>query len=243
MHRDELNQRLSGITTLWTLMRQAHEGPTDDARSAQGLLFERYRGAVHAYLLAATRDPVAAEDLTQEFGVLLVRGSFRDVDPERGRFRYFLKVVLSNLVNNHRRKSQRAAAPLPPEDVRLAALAAAPEDPGRRLDEQFRADLLDRTRERLAAVHPVFHSVLRLRDTLPELASPALAQALTEQLGHPYTAVGARKAVSRARELFAELLLEEVARVLERPTVEEVVEEIRDLNLVEYARPALERLA
>jgi DNA-directed RNA polymerase specialized sigma24 family protein len=243
MHREELNQRLSGITTLWTLMRQAHEGPPDDARSAQGLLFERYRKAVHAYLLAATRDPIAADDLTQEFGVLLVRGSFREVDPERGRFRYFLKVVLSNLVNNHRRKNQRAAAPLPPDDVRLAGLAAVLEDPGRRLDEQFRADLLDRTREQLAAAHSVWHCVLRIREASPDLPSPALALALTEQLGRPYTAVAARQAVHRARELFADLLLEEVAKVLQHPTLEKVVEEVRDLNLLEYARPALERLA
>src|SRR5262249_26305047 len=112
MHGEELNQRLSGISTVWTLLRQAHEGTAEAAAFAKEALSQRYRKAVSASLRSALGDPAIAEELPQEFAVSLVRGDFRNVDPQRGRFRYYLKTVLSHLVSNYRRKGRRLATPL-----------------------------------------------------------------------------------------------------------------------------------
>src|SRR5438477_13217082 len=64
-----LDARLSKISTIWTVLRQAHGGPADAAAAAQQVLLQRYGGAIHRYLLAILRDRHAADDLTQEFGL------------------------------------------------------------------------------------------------------------------------------------------------------------------------------
>jgi hypothetical protein len=68
-----------------------------------------------------------------------------------------------------------------------------------------------------------------------------MAEHLSQQLGKPCSAAGFRQTLGRARALFGNLLLDEVARTLETPTVEEVKAELADLDLLEWARPALER--
>ena len=54
--------RLSRIETLWSVVRQAHDGAASDSRSAaQKQLLEQYGGAVRRYLLAALRNQDAAD--------------------------------------------------------------------------------------------------------------------------------------------------------------------------------------
>jgi hypothetical protein len=60
-------ERLSGISTRWSLILEAHQGPTDQAARAQNLLMQRYCGAVYRYLPACLHDAHAAEELVQEF--------------------------------------------------------------------------------------------------------------------------------------------------------------------------------
>src|SRR5262245_58256297 len=91
---EDLNLRLSRIATLWAVVQKAHEADRDAATKAQALLCQRYAGAVYRYLLGALRDPHAAEELAQEFALRVVRGDFRRADPQRGRFRDFLRTSL-----------------------------------------------------------------------------------------------------------------------------------------------------
>ena len=55
------------------------------------------------------------------------------------------------------------------------------------------------------------------------------------------TALGVRQMLHRARERFADLLVEEVAQTLGDPTDERLEEELIDLELYEYCRVALRR--
>ena len=87
MERESPDERLSRISTMWSLVFQAHAGKVDAAASAQNVLMQRYGGAIHRYLLGALRDADAAADLAQEFALRFVRGDFRRANPERGRFR------------------------------------------------------------------------------------------------------------------------------------------------------------
>jgi RNA polymerase sigma-70 factor (ECF subfamily) len=85
------------------------------------------------------------------------------------------------------------------------------------------------------------YAVLRFRADHPEMRSPQMAEELAARLGRPCTPAGVRQALHRAREKFADLLLDEVTHSLEDPTAEHLEQELVDLGLLDYCRPALER--
>jgi RNA polymerase sigma-70 factor (ECF subfamily) len=235
MDRPAGDEHLSQISTLWTMLLRAH-ARAGDAEAAQHNLLERYGGAVGRYLLGAVHDPDVAADLTQEFAVRFLRGDFRRAEPGRGRFRDYLKTALIHLVTDHRRARAGAPGPLPP-------VVAAPTDDPADDDVTFlvgwRAELLDRTWDALAAGHPTEHAVLLTRVGGVDLASPALADAAGERLGRPLTAAAARKALQRAHGHFSELLVIEVTRSLGEPTPAELEAELQALDLLRYCRSAL----
>jgi RNA polymerase sigma-70 factor (ECF subfamily) len=243
MEHNDWDQRLSKISTSWTVLRQAHEGSPQGAVAAQQLLVQRYGSAIYRYVLRAVGDAAAAEDLTQEFALSLVSGQFRHVDPQRGRFRDYVKAVLFHLVSRYRRGQQRRPLPLPADSPVMAALADMPEEAQREFDASWRDELLARTWEALARAQPHFHAVLRLRADHPKMPSAEMAQQLSQPLSKPLTPQGVRQSLHRARDTFAELLIEEVAQSLESPTLERIEEELGELNLLEYCRSALERRA
>jgi RNA polymerase sigma-70 factor (ECF subfamily) len=245
MEQRQLEQRLSQLATVWTVLLQGNQGAEDADGLAQAAVLERYQSAVYRYLLGAVRDPDAADELFQEFALKFVRGDFRRADPERGRFRDFVRTALINLVTDYRKKAGR----------RLAASLERPEEvaaaPSADLDQDFlsswRKALFDRAWEALAALQkpggPPFYTVLRLRSEQPELSSPEAAKLLTAQLqpAEPYTDAGLRKILQRARELFADLLVEEVARSLRTSSLERLEQEVIDLGLQVHCQRALER--
>lgn len=240
MKRDDLNQHLSQISTMWTVLRQAHTGSGIEARAAQQLLLERYGGAVHRYLLRAVGDVHVADDLLQEFALSLVKGSFRGADPERKRFRFYVKTVLFHMVSHHGRGRRKQPKPLAPDGSQLANLPASP-DNEREFDDGWRDQLLARTWQRLKQAQPLFHDLLRFRVQHPKMESADMASQLSSQVGKPLTPEGVRQTLHRARGEFANLLVDEVAHTLEEPTVERLHEELADLNLLDYCRPALKR--
>ena len=83
--------------------------------------------------------------------------------------------------------------------------------------------------------------MLRFRTDHPAVRSPEMAQQLAAQFGKPVKAGWIRKRLLLAREKLAELLVEEVAQTLEKPTPEEIEQELIELELFEYCRPCLER--
>src|SRR5713101_7167113 len=106
MDQQELNQHLSRISTQWTMVFQAHQGPVDAVTRARHQLLQRYSGAAYRYLLGAVRDPDVAAELCQEFALQFVRGDFRRADPERGRFRDYLKRALIHMITDYQRTRQ-----------------------------------------------------------------------------------------------------------------------------------------
>src|SRR4051812_1379878 len=99
------DERLSQIATRWSLLQQAR-GAGD---AAWGELLLRYHAPVYRYLRGLVRDDAAAEDLCQEFALRFLRGDFRHADPDRGRFRDYLKVALRHLAGERSRRPR----PLP----------------------------------------------------------------------------------------------------------------------------------
>jgi RNA polymerase sigma-70 factor (ECF subfamily) len=240
----EPDPRLSHITTLWTLVRQAHAGPTDAGGDARGALLERYAGAAHRYLLGALRDQEAADELFQEFALRFIRGDFRSADPGRGRFRDLLKTALFHLVVDHQKRRQAWPLPLG-SGIPEPAAPAGPPDSEVEFLNSWREGLMDRTWQALAELEQQtgqpHHTVLRFRTDHPLLSSAELAEQLGLRLGRAYTVDAVRQALHRAREKFTDLLLEEVAGSLENPTAEELQQELTDLGLWPHCQPALAR--
>jgi RNA polymerase sigma-70 factor (ECF subfamily) len=109
----------------------------------------------------------------------------------------------------------------------------------------WRDELLARSWQRLetdeADSGKPYYTVLKYRVAHPDLRSPELAEGLTKELGKSINAGAVRVLLHRARELFAELLLDEVTESLASGSIDEAEEELIDLDLHEYCRPALEK--
>jgi RNA polymerase sigma-70 factor (ECF subfamily) len=245
MNERDPQTRLSRISTRWDLLAEAHRGQGNAVSEAQRLLMRRYCGAVYRYLLAAVRDPDAADELSQEFALRFVRGDFKRADPDKGRFRDFVKTALYHLIVDHRRRQQARPVPLPEGSFDLPAPGTAEAPSDQEFVAHWRQELLDRTWEALAELErqtgQTFHTVLRWRAENPEAPAAQLAERLTREGGRPFTDAGVRQTLHRAREKFADLLLEEVARSLGVSEAERVQEELTDLGLLPYCRPALDR--
>ncbi len=236
---------LSQIQTAWSVVRRAH-GDHTAVEPAQRLLLERYGGAIRRYALAALRDEDAADEVFQEFALKFVRGDFENADPHRGRFRAFVKTIVYRLIVDYQRRGKHRLRDVAMHSA-IADVVASADDDG---DEAaFRASwrdgLLARSWKKLAADEEQsgkpHYTVLRYRADHPELRSPELAQGLSKELGKPTTAGAARVLLHRAREAFAEILLEEVTESLANGTLDEAEQELIELDLLEYCRPALDR--
>jgi RNA polymerase sigma-70 factor (ECF subfamily) len=244
MNDNEFHQHLSQIATQWSVLYQAHKGDETEAARARQLLMQRYCGAVYRYLLRAVRDPAVAEDLTQEFALRFVQGRFGHADPAQGRFRNYVKGALFRLVQDHHRSMGRE-----PKKVSLEADApvADPHDEAAERDfrESWRQELLSRAWADLQEVQkqagqPYF-DVLRLRADAPDLSSTEMAETLSARLNRTISPANLRQLLHRARERFAELLLDEVCQSLEGASSDRVAEELAELNLLKYCQDVLDR--
>jgi RNA polymerase sigma-70 factor (ECF subfamily) len=239
--QDSATERLSQIATLWSLVRQAHTGPTQAAADARRELMQRYYAVVYRYLLGALRDEEAALELFQEFALRFVRGDFRRANPAAGRFRDYVRTALMHLVADYRRAQRDRPRSLPAD---LAARSAPPDgspDPGAAFLGSWREELVNRAWDALAEAQPTFHAVLLFHVQHPEVPSARAAEQLTARLGKPFSPTAVRVLLHRARGKFADLLLEEVARSLGKPTETTLAQELRDLQLLKLCGSALER--
>jgi RNA polymerase sigma-70 factor (ECF subfamily) len=237
-------QRLSQITTRWTLVFQAHQGQRSTVADAQQALMQRYGGAVYRYLLGALRDPDAADELAQEFALRFVRGDFHRAHPERGRFRDFVKTAVYHLIVDYQRQQVKRPSSLPCESAHLPGGAEHVSQSDQVFLERWREELLDRAWEGLAALQrhtgQRYYTVLRWRAEHPDTPAARLAEEFSAH-GTPVNEAGVRQTLHRAREKFADLLLEEVARSLQTEEPERLEQELIDLGLLPYCRPALRR--
>ena len=238
------DDRLSRIETMWSVVRRAHDTDVDKAHRAQEQLLEQYGGAIRRYLLGALRDESAADEAYQEFALRFVKGDYAKADPERGRFRNFLKTILSRLViEHHRKRKRRKSVPLGSAIAEPAAAEDAESEEA--FTNVWRDELLSRSWAALAETErqtgrPV-HTVMNQRVANPELSSADLAEKLSEQLAKTITTSNLRVMLHRARDQFAKILLDEVRNTLDRPRREDLEDELIELRLLKYCRPALER--
>lgn len=235
---------LSRIDTVWTVVFQAHSGAASDANEAQQELLSKYGDAILRYLRGAFRDDALAEETFQEFVVRLLRGDYRNAHPDRGRFRKFLKVVLSRLVADHYRGSIRR------RELSLQHGDAIEHDGDQQTQEQifqqtWRDEMLTRAWQRLAdeerRTTKPWMTILRLRVENPELRSVELAALLAERIGQKVTATRQRVLLHRSREKFANYLIDAVEDSVGSQSIADVEQELADLELLQYCASILDR--
>ncbi len=247
MPDSDFAQRLSQLETMWTVVcRACGDGSDSSADVAQKELLDRYSGVVQRYLRGALRSADAADELSQEFALQLLRGHLRGANRSRGRFRDFLKGVLFHMISDYHRRQKK-------QPLRLASgveLADDQELPEAAADQEFlgswRAEMLSRAWKALEDLEQrtgkPLNTILQFRAAHPDLRSAEMAERLSLLLGKPVTAEWVRQNVHRAREKFAEFLVDEVLQTLDRPKVTDLEQELIDLQLIEYCRPVLDRL-
>lgn len=242
---DDDDLHISRIATAWSMVREAH-GDHTAVQSAQQRLLDRYGGAIRRYALSALRNEDAADEVSQEFALRFVRGDFGNADPERGRFRAFVKTVVYRLIVDYQRRSKKRGRETPMHsNVAEPAADSVESNDDAMFRTSWRDELLARCWQRMEADEresgKPYHSVLRFRVDHPDLRSPELAAGLSDKLGKPINAGAVRVLVHRSRELFGELLLDEITESLASGSLDEAEQELIDLDLHDYCRPALEK--
>jgi RNA polymerase sigma-70 factor (ECF subfamily) len=240
MNRDELDRHLSQMSTAWTHLRRAHDGPEGDVAAARGEVLQHYGPSIYRYLLGATRDRDAADELYQELALRVLRGDFRHADPNRGRFRDYLKTSLFHLVSQWRRGNHSLSLPVDVPEPTKEPPAPVEDDDFLRI---WREELMQRTwtalKERESLSGQPLYTVLRFRTDHPELNSQGTAEVLSQHFGRRLSAEWVRKWLHHARQVFADLLVEDVARSLSDPSPEALEEELGDLRLLDHCRETI----
>lgn len=245
----ELSRRLVEMSTVWTTLLRAHGGPVLAEAEAQQRFMERYHGAVSRYLLTALKDRDAANELFQEFSLRFIRGDFRNVDPTRGRFRDYLRTALLNLIRDWRKRQADRREIAASDGLETVEANVGPSASEVQFEQHWREELialamsaLDQEQQR--GGQP-FYTVLRFGLDHPKMNSRETAQHLNDELKpqRPFTDTSVRKTLQRAREKFADLMIDEVARSLGEPPVAELEQELIELKLlaIPYCRSALDR--
>lgn len=247
---------LGELATQWSRVFEAQASRGDRAEVARHELLVRYHQAVHRYFQDQLRDPHAAGKLISNFAlrVLEVHAFLRRADPQRGRFRDYLRTILRRMVVDHYREQQRDQKKQQPliagSDDEPAELASTP-DEDQRFIALWRQELIDQAWKGLEDAEKKtgqpYAAFLRYQSDHPGCRSADIAAHFTSH-GKKFTAAGARQLIHRARERFGELLVEEVARSLrsgeEKVAADHIERELIELNLLfSYCKAALERYA
>jgi RNA polymerase sigma-70 factor (ECF subfamily) len=228
-------QRLDEIPTRWETLSE----PT--------AFVMRYATAVRRYVVAIVRDEELAEEVLQDFLLQVMSCGFKTVDRTRGRFRDYLKVLVRNAALARLRRAQ-AEARQTRGGRALDGLHCEAAEPEAELEwrDQWRRSILERAwgaleRHQRKSAGNLSFAVLWLVAQYPAENSKALSQRASALAGAPVEPDAFRKQLSRARRVFARLLLREVAQTLRDPTPQSLEEELVELGLMKYVGGFLPR--
>ena len=218
---------LDEISTRWTQVKDP----------AQFVL--RYSVAIRAYLLVLLKNEHDADDVSQDFVLHFLQRGLTAADPDRGRFRDYLKVAVRRAALAYQRKAARQ-----PEECRPLERTPDPQagdEADRAWHAHWRECLLQRAARGIdtyARQHPGcgYDVALAIAREHQELDSAGRAKLAAEMLGKPVAAAAFRQMLRRARGLMRDLLVQEVAKTLREPTPAAIEEELADLELLAFVR-------
>jgi RNA polymerase sigma-70 factor (ECF subfamily) len=225
-------------TTRWSLVLAAGAGEGAAATEALASLCELYWYPIYSFVRRQGASADEAADLTQGFFAhVLEHEAFRNVRPERGRFRSFLLACLRHFLANERDRvhtSKRGGGlRIVPLDTASAEgrWQAEPREeltPEKIFDRRWAEALIDRALHRLRDEHIVRGKGAmfgELKGFLTGDADSLPYERVASALGSTEGAV--KVAVHRLRRRFRDLLVEEVTATVADPR--DVKDEIRHL--------------
>jgi RNA polymerase sigma-70 factor (ECF subfamily) len=96
------------VTTHWSVVIAARDKDSPGSAAALEALCRAYWYPLYAFVRRTGKSPEDAQDLTQEFFARLLKKDYlRAADPEKGRFRTFLRVALKHFLANEWDRSRR----------------------------------------------------------------------------------------------------------------------------------------
>jgi RNA polymerase sigma-70 factor (ECF subfamily) len=216
----------------------AGDRDTPEGRDALAALCNAYWYPIYAYVRRRGHNAEQAQDLTQDFfAYVLERELLAKADPDRGRFRSFLRAVFARHLANQldRANAQKRGGGRPALSIdacdaegRYAREPAHELTPERIFDRSWALTLLGRVFDQLrreyddAGRAAVFEELRTVLTRGPESGSHAT---IAERLGISEGAV--RVAVHRLRRRYGALLRREIAATVDDPG--EIDDEIRSL--------------
>jgi RNA polymerase sigma-70 factor (ECF subfamily) len=220
---DDKSKRFT--TTEWSLVLAA--GATDSAASREALesLCGRYWYPVYAEVRFAGHDSESARDLTQGFfAQLLERKAFAVANPERGKFRNFLKTSLKNYLAHQaeRDRARKRGGGIPTisldfdhAEKRYAQEASHTRTPEAVFDRRWAHAMLQQVLDKLRAEMDQAGSLERFERLAPFLMGRGETTSYRNLAIKWDTSEAAIKmAVLRLRRKFGKLLRAEVARTV-----------------------------
>jgi len=203
----------------------------------------RYGPAIQKYLAALIGNPDDAADVAQDFLANMLTHRFAQASPDQGKFRKYLKAAVRNAALMHfrrKRATQKVQSELADEIANSSA--ASPAD-----DEWLAAwqrCVVERAwsalhREQRRSADGMYYTVLRIATDHADDDTATQASRASKLAGRPIRPDTFRKQLSRARRLFAELLVREVALTVQPRTPEAVEAELVETRLMPIVKDFL----
>jgi RNA polymerase sigma factor (sigma-70 family) len=224
MSSEICSSQFSGIFphTRWSVVLSARQQRSPESAAALEALCRAYWHPLYAFVRATGRSPHDAQDLTQEFFArLLSKEWLRLADPQKGRFRTFLRVALKRFLADdwdRVRAQKRGGGQTPvPFDTALAEQCflserAEADSPDLLYERRWALALLDQAMSRLEREYDRAGRASELTHLKPHLTAERgaipyadIAAALQKREG------AARVAVHRLRKRFRETFREVIA--------------------------------
>jgi len=223
--------------TQWTTVREAGQAVSPEADAARAKLCQSYWYPLYFYVRRLGHSHEDAQDLTQEFFALLLEKNYLAIaDPEKGKFRSFLLLMLKRFLakqwaraNRQKRGGGAELVPLDAERTEHQYIAEPADElsPDKAFDRRWAQVLLTRVIDRLQAQCDAEGKGHLFAELRPLLSGDG---------EEPYETVARRLQIPKAtfkvlvhrfRQRYGQLLREEIAPTVSSP--EEVEDELRAL--------------
>ncbi len=213
------------LTTHWSVVLRAKDKTSPDCQQALETLCRTYWYPLYAFVRSSGYSPPDAQDLTQGFFLrLLAKDYLRVVEPEKGRFRTFLKMALKRFLLHEWDKvraekrgdgQSNLSFDTALAEQRFQKEEAAPQGPDQIYDRHWALTLLAEATTRLEREYAQSGKVNELHELKPYLTAgrgtipyATIAAALQTSEG------AARVALHRLRKRFRNLFQEAVAETI-----------------------------
>jgi RNA polymerase sigma factor (sigma-70 family) len=225
-------------TTHWSRVVAAGDPGTPESQEALASLCNAYWYPIYAYIRRRGHTPEQSQDLTQDFfAYVLERDLIAKADPERGRFRSFLRGVCVNHLANRRDRSNARKRGGGHRTLSIDG----PDAEGRYAREPVHELTADRIFDRTWALTLLGLVLDKLRREYEDAGGAATFEELHvfltgSRATDPYAAIAARLgttegavrvAVHRLRRRYGSLLRQEIAATVDDPA--QIDDEIRSL--------------